>query len=352
MTVALFHFDNNGNDLSGNGFDLTAAGSVSYQNTDLGWMTNPSGTSVRFQDADDRLFVSIPDELLLPNTGGEITLEWQMKVLSLPLSGEGGHSQVLLGQSWNNFLEMYTHRWASPQIPVVRANGQDVASEEMLAPYYTGDWFSVRITLDSDGNIRTFIQGNLISEMTKPAQARRGNDWLLSLGNFDGYIDELRISNTLRTDELSVAALKAAPTPTDSKRSRQRDAHHFVSSLDKDQFEAEGEIFSDQTTRWSPLGVSVIDVDGTPFIEVTYNRPSGSVAINTCQYTHNNLFYSIETSPDLAETESWHSSPLMWHQFDAPEHQADGTETVRIVTRADAADSLYVRLRMQTALND
>ena len=214
----------------------------------------------------------------------------------------------------------------------------------------------MKITLDSAGQVRVFIDDILVSEITSPARTSRSNDWLFALGNFDGYIDELRISNTLRSSGPSIAALKAAPVPAISGRPSQSDSHGFVKASEdtSDQIlsYAVGDFANDQPRGRSTLRVDTIYRASTQFIEVSYVRLSGGIERSTCQYSQDDLFYSIETSSDLAEVGNWQTNPSLWQQLDAPENHADGTETVRIITQANASKSLYIRLRVQAALND
>jgi predicted secreted protein len=59
-TIALYPMDGNADDVSGNGFHLTTAGSVSFANDNLGWMANASGSVARFGGPGDTLVSQVP----------------------------------------------------------------------------------------------------------------------------------------------------------------------------------------------------------------------------------------------------------------------------------------------------
>ncbi len=197
-TVALYHFDGNGNDDSGNGFDLTATGNVTYSDADLSWMTSPSGQAACFSGVGDTLSVSIPDADVMPGPESQFTVEWRMKPNTLPPRSSTEINHLNLYQSYDTYFSLRTDSWADPYLPSFRANGTAVSDSSDLASFYSTEWMHFQMTLDASGTVRSYIDGELISEVDASPNVGRSSDWTLTLGNFDGCIDELRISRTVR----------------------------------------------------------------------------------------------------------------------------------------------------------
>jgi hypothetical protein len=58
-------------------------------------------------------------------------------------------------------------------------------------------WHLVKITVDTTGFTTVYVDGNsAVSHATSPSYS--GQTWTLSMGDFVGCLDEVRISNTIR----------------------------------------------------------------------------------------------------------------------------------------------------------
>src|SRR5205823_4109713 len=57
-------------------------------------------------------------------------------------------------------------------------------------------WHQLKVTFDTNGITRAYIDGALRGSTNGPPAYGAGN-WTLTLGHFDGDIDEVRISNTV-----------------------------------------------------------------------------------------------------------------------------------------------------------
>ena len=58
-------------------------------------------------------------------------------------------------------------------------------------------WHKLRIIF-SNGNTMVYADDNLIANQATAQNYGRTNNWILTLGNFRGYVDEVRISNVVR----------------------------------------------------------------------------------------------------------------------------------------------------------
>lgn len=59
-------------------------------------------------------------------------------------------------------------------------------------------WHAIKITLDANGKSTLYVDGSEVGHLDRQPNYDRTGDWLLSLGHFDGDIDELRISKGIR----------------------------------------------------------------------------------------------------------------------------------------------------------
>ncbi len=59
-------------------------------------------------------------------------------------------------------------------------------------------WHALKLTLDPTGTVSCYVDGVLVSSCAPKLYYARANPWTLTLGNFSGDIDEVRISNVVR----------------------------------------------------------------------------------------------------------------------------------------------------------
>ena len=56
-------------------------------------------------------------------------------------------------------------------------------------------WHKLKVTFDSTGTTTVYIDGNTPFTSTAAPNYGRVTDWILTIGNFDGDVDEVRISH-------------------------------------------------------------------------------------------------------------------------------------------------------------
>jgi len=226
-TVALYHFDDKSLfpqtvPDSAHGYNLTvpAGGGFPDLFTNNSWMkmpvevpgpSTPTSKAARFGDRGDQIqsSVTIPDSVVRPknqngqwNTSG-FTVEFRMYTKRLPYNGTALYlfrfAQGAVGNSSSEWSMYYnTGLGAFPQ--VFGPSGQVVLNSSTWgAKMAPNTWHAVKITVDTAGLTSVYVD-----DMTTPAASHAtppgysGLDWQLSLGNFVGCMDELRISSTVR----------------------------------------------------------------------------------------------------------------------------------------------------------
>ncbi|MEM7386292.1 MAG: Ig-like domain-containing protein, partial [Verrucomicrobiota bacterium] len=212
-TVALYHFDENFEDASPHAYHLRSTGNVALTNANLGWMQNPFGRVARFSAVGDTLSVPLPDSLIMPPDGAPLTIEARIFPRAYLGYSIGNLPIVTIEQDFDSSLGLEDRKWATnPKGPRIEANNIEVLSPadvQALAP--PGQWHLLQISFDGEDRVRCWINGELVSTTTSSPNLGRIQDWLLTLGNFDGDIDEVLIRQSPEPDD-------PGPPPIDTVR--------------------------------------------------------------------------------------------------------------------------------------
>ena len=204
-TIALYHFDDTNNpfaDASGNGYNLTKSGNVTLTNN-ANWMRSPTGYVARFQNPGDQLALQstqqIPDSVILPGNGPSPQHPLTIEARIYPRAYKGDGQQILgLFQDFDTQWNVYLYA-AADLAPTGVANTNKFFSPTQWNQFVAlNTWNQVRITFDTNGLTSLYLNGTLRGTSTTAPHYERLNSWILTLGNFDGDIDEVRISNIVR----------------------------------------------------------------------------------------------------------------------------------------------------------
>lgn len=201
-TIALYHFDTNlVTDSSGNGYALTLHGSVSRTNSNANWMRTPTGAVARFRGADDYLeVITIPDSAILPSGAAPLTIEaWIYPRAWKTDSGGNAQFIVSLKQDSDTQWALYYTPQQTPNAPQLFASCCAMLSNTDLNTLLSlSTWHQLTIRLGTDGVTSAYIDGVLRATSANAPNYDRTSNWTLTLGHFDGDIDEVRISNVIR----------------------------------------------------------------------------------------------------------------------------------------------------------
>jgi hypothetical protein len=157
---------------------------------------------MRFNGASDKVTVTIPDSALLPGASAATPLT--LEAWFFPRAWKGyavNNFQVLsLFQNYDSVLEVKDGIWNIPKCPTVYGgNYKLLTNAQWDAGVSLNHWHLLRLTLYADKTVKCFIDGNLMATVTATSFAvGRSNAWTLNLGNFDGDVDEVRVSRSTR----------------------------------------------------------------------------------------------------------------------------------------------------------
>ena len=203
-TIALYHFTGNYNDSSANGLNLSASGNVTLT-SNPGWMQNPSGSAARFGDLGDQLVIStVPDSLVEPGPSPTpLSIEARIFVRGYKAYNRANASLISLYEDWDARLEVYDPIYPAsgqPIGPTVVGYEWDVitSASQWQNAVSLNAWHKFKVTFAANGAANCYIDGSLVSSVTTSMYVPRSSAWAIRLGNFDGDIDEVRISNVVR----------------------------------------------------------------------------------------------------------------------------------------------------------
>ena len=199
-TVALYHFNGDYQDASGNGLHLTPAGNVSLASDNSGWHPNPVGQVARFGGLGDTLTVQIPDSRIQPGSvKSQFSFEAHIYPRAFKAYGVSNFPVLSLYQWWDSSFQIIDGKWNVPHAPTVSIGAYNLISSAQWASLVTPQtWHKIKMTYDKAGLFRLWIDDVMVVNNPSVLLAGRSNDWTLTLGNFDGDIDEVRISNIVR----------------------------------------------------------------------------------------------------------------------------------------------------------
>ena len=213
-TVALYHFNTDLNDAGPNGLHLNIEGNAQRVSDNLGWMQIPGGKVLRTQDLGDQVTVSFSETLLT----APISIEARIFPRAYKAYSVADGPIVSLRQDWNTRLQLNDRTWSTPTGPRVEAGAGVVLVNEAdwEANVALDAWHLLRMTFDLNGEAEVHVDGVLLAAETI-AMTVGSQNWVFTLGNFDGDIDEVRISDVVRTGGATkrawVAGRDAAAAP-------------------------------------------------------------------------------------------------------------------------------------------
>ncbi len=375
-TIALYHLDGDGMDASGNGFHLTPVGDTTFRTDQLEWMWQPSGGVVEFLDETDQLHVSgIPDSMVLPEEGSELTIEWQIKksgpIETHALGDERGF--LLFRQNYDTFFQMRTHAWSKPYAPTLIANASsaEVLTRSQSRDFlhdgnFSAQWMRVKMVMEADGAIRVWVNGRIIpQDLSQEGNSLpplpnwdRDQDWSLTLGGFPGYMDEVRISRGVRprrvgSDPIGMAYESYA---TWIAETLSIDSGNPMPDLDpsgNDDADEANNLFeflarthpADGSDYHLPNGLVVVE-EAVAGIHFSYRRPRGGLQETSARYAVGELTCHLEITTDLTDPEGWAEHPALWEMRGVPVDNGDGTEDVTFRLTPPESARTFVRLRV------
>jgi hypothetical protein len=269
--AALYHLDANLADATGRQPALALSGQAKLDPSNLGWLAARSGAALRFDDLGDQAVVSIPNSALFATDTQSISVEAMIYINQFKAYNRSNALLLSLRKGWNASLELIEDLYNGPAFrgaTQLNLSGQSVRNALPL-----NQWHHLRIIIDKTG-YAVVINGTVYARVN----SGEINNWggggstTLTLGNFDGWIDEVVVRN-VRSSGLSNQPPQVALTApiTGSTFTRPADLTLSAIATDLDGTVAKVEFFQGTTK----LG----ETAASPYSFVWTNAPAGVFSI-------------------------------------------------------------------------
>lgn len=220
-TVALYHFDEDLRDAGPHGCHLWVEGDAAVTPDGAG------GGVLRARRPGDEAVARIPDRLLAGAWQGPRTLSLEARVYPRGYGAQDAGADAILALDRND----------GTRLVLIDGTGRpalDPQGNPGPARVATGAWHDLRVTLDATGTAAVYLDGAPLGRRQVPQELPVDGggtaNWLLRLGNFDGDIDEVRVSNTVRGAPAPGAPVAAGPSAAAPGRLFEKAVAEFLSS--------------------------------------------------------------------------------------------------------------------------
>lgn len=210
--AALYHLDVDTADASGKQDALTMAGGTHIDGHNTGWMRQRAGSALRFTDLGDSASVKIPVSTLTDGSGTTgIVAEAMIYVNEYKAYNRGVATIFSLNQSWNASLDFGEDKYEGPYIKA--GAGVALMHDKVQAMLTPKTWHHLKLAITSSG-YEFRCDGALIAAIgsTDLANWTANQTATLTLGNFDGWIDEVAVRTLRPSAQKLPIVLLASPT--------------------------------------------------------------------------------------------------------------------------------------------
>lgn len=193
--VALYHLDSDLTDATGKQAALVLYG-AGLDADNLGWMANRSGNALHSLNVGEKAMVAtIPNAQLFSPDTTAVVVEAMVYISALKGSASANSPLISLVKNWNSSLELYEDKYAGIKF---RGGTQWDQSGVNVANAISKDvWHHLRMVIDQTG-YSAFVDGTLVASKASTELANWNSSSgvsTLTLGNFDGWVDEVVIRN-------------------------------------------------------------------------------------------------------------------------------------------------------------
>lgn len=192
--VALYHLDSSLADATAKQCALTLAGSAALDSVNLGWMASRTGQALHTLNIGDKAVIAtIPNSHLYSSDTTAIVLEAMVYINALKGANTANSPLVSLVRNWNSSIELYEDMYNGIKF---RGGTQlDSGGATVANALSKNVWHHLRIAIDKTGYSAQVDGVTVISVASSELANWSGTagSSTLTLGNFDGWIDEVTI---------------------------------------------------------------------------------------------------------------------------------------------------------------
>ncbi len=205
--AALYHLDSDFTDTTGQQTSLTNAAAASLDTLNRGWMREPEGTSLHSTGAGDTATTLIRNNSLKTTNTTKIVVEAMIYVHARPTIATAPFLSLV--GNWNASLELVNNRY----IGFVFRGGTNLnfSTATVQEAFTLNQWHHVHMEINSSGYL-VMVDGVTLTQV--PSNELK--NWptngsaTLTLGNFDGWLDEVVIKSMRGSAPLRLIASSTA----------------------------------------------------------------------------------------------------------------------------------------------
>lgn len=210
-TLALFHLDGSLAESTGKGYTFVTSGNARFDSSNLLWMSAPSGQALRLTGISDVVSVALPRKVIWPDDQSVVTVE--AKIYPNAYTSDGVNKRIFsFYQSWNVNFGLTKKQWTGilepPQLVGYKMNIIN-GLKTIAETFKVKSWNELKFIF-ANGQTSVYINNQKVGEATStPSFALKNDNLQIISGEFDGWIDEIRVSNVAR---LGLTPDDTAPT--------------------------------------------------------------------------------------------------------------------------------------------
>ncbi|MFN7139820.1 MAG: hypothetical protein ACK4UN_10815, partial [Limisphaerales bacterium] len=204
--TALYHLDGDEQEASGKQGPVELLNGARFDSSNVGWMAARYGSALRFDEIGDRALIRIANNTLHDAATEAIVLECMLYITDY-LYAPTNLPMITFYRNWNASLEFLKN----PYLGLMFRGGTqfETSGNTVSNALPRNQWHHLRLAIGKTGySVR--INGNLLAFHPSSELANWGSTTgfsTLSIGNFEGWIDEVVVWNlkTNRTVTLSAS---------------------------------------------------------------------------------------------------------------------------------------------------
>jgi regulation of enolase protein 1 (concanavalin A-like superfamily) len=211
--AALYHMDTDLSDTTGKSPTLTKTGTVTLDPSNVSWMSSSArtGAALHTTDIGNNAVASIPANLLYSSDTTAITVEAMVYVNGFKGYNRGNVEIMALQKNWNASLELYENMYFGAKFRAGQTFETDAAASMTLQK-----WHHLVMTIDKNTGYTVKVDGATVYTKASTDFANFANTSgtaTLTLGNFDGWIDEVVVRNVRPGSTTNTSAVVTLTSP-------------------------------------------------------------------------------------------------------------------------------------------
>ncbi len=271
--VAHYHFDGNFSNSIDNLYHMKPFGSATLSSNNLDWMICPAQGSqaVCFEGRGDSIVAVYDDAVIQPDGGQRFTIEGLFYVSHVKELGDPG-IPLLTFRGVNQYFRLEQTKWS--QSPIVRYREVEVGDQAQLGAAWTlNEWMHLKFVYDIEGEdskLQCYLNAAKVAEGPIEIDSDQPYHWFLEVGNFEGNVDELRVTREALIDgasgPITLANWRARSFPADILNDASKEASHWgdEADMDADGFNTIAEYY---------LGLNPLRADGADAFQISSCSP-------------------------------------------------------------------------------